>query len=1021
MVYCLQAALSVGPKQTSFEQAANAAVAAIANPTYQGSSTAAAVSTHSVKREGTSASGLGAQQPDGQTEQPLTAQHKAQSKASASAVAAAPKAVSKQNDLSMGKSAGDKHVRPEAASASDAAASKAVGKPHAVAQRLLARANCFAAFAQSPAKDSSRAQPLSTISQPAPFALSPAKEAKAKEGTPIQVLSATTQPAAACVFSACGVKGAQESIVSPQAQDSAEMRTPPAMVLSPGSQKSAGASTLVQLAQAEKPLMEQPAQMEAPLKVSSPEDSSSAEKSSPSTITQRRRARLFGESTSNVSLRSAVGVSQDSSSSSAAPSNAIMILRTSDISFSSKSQALSATVKSAHSRTSSLSKASSHATEASDAASIAPLSVSSASKQFIAGVVGLETAVAKGSGALSIAARSMSSAGKQSTAGPTLMQGTVAEVSAQEMLRTPAGKTLSAASQENPSPARDTSVDSDVGGQTPAEKKSPQAKSLQCVQQSPPSFDINVTCQMSSVTVSSAGIITGAASQQLQAQTKQQVSGSKVPPAAIPAMLWPGQKLFDAPAGNCATPEEQQTQQRASPTKASPVAPPAILRPAQQLFDTPAGKSAVPERQQQLLESPQSKSTALEKQAESATHTPSPAAKAGLGAQSSSPEKDPLEIYSASVDSARKTAQAAADRLDCLPASPQSSPRDSEATTDDEAAMDDEVATDNNAATQMKEAVEDEEAADESRSVSDIQFSSDSDADEEQSSFAAGHSATEGSEWGGSSLLTTSEHAAAAGSTTAVEHSQTEDSEWGGTSLLTTGKQAVHGDGTGPKSAETTRPSSAEEMYTAGSEAFQAAVSETGTAAPEEDFLAAQVEESISKSTEALLQTASDEGLTEEMTHAELGVTCTQFMSGTCHADSSTEDRELDAMLASVLGTGKEQPIAQSAQEALPAVSDAMLASVLGGMCGQPGAQEEAPAISNAMLASVLGSTSKQPGAHNVQDAAPAVSAAEVQHAEPPAETKPTGESAVDGGSDMTAFHLPDNLFGSPLAGVNFS
>ena len=229
-----------------------------------------------------------------------------------------------------------------------------------------------------------------------------------------------------------------------------------------------------------------------------------------------------------------------------------------------------------------------------------------------------------------------------------------------------------------------------------------------------------------------------------------------------------------------------------------------------------------------------------------------------------------------------------------------------------------------------------------------------------------------------------------------------------------------------------------------------------------------QVQETISEDAWGLRQTASDKGLTESLTSVEMEVTRAQVTtsSATCAADSAagtTDDRELDVMLASVLGSGQAR-----SQDAAPTVTpdtdstaqakqvrpqtddrelDGMLAKVLGSASGQASAcsaQEAVPAVTaadtntaaqaqrmhsqtddmelNAMLAGVLGR-----GQAGAQAASPAVtaadtvSAAQAQQVQPQTESKADADAAEGAAAEKGAFHLPDSLFESPLVAAGVS
>ena len=778
----LQAALTVEPKQTSFENAADAALATVADARTERMSTATAVATRIIKQEANSAS---ASNGDQVKQHPPVVQSMP---SKGTAAASSPQATSKQKELNASKTAEAQQVQRKMPADTDvAAASKAAARPQGVAQRLLARANCFAALAQSPAKESARIEPLPAASKP-----SAARAAAAAKSGAVDCPQGTAAAQAAVAGAVSAQKGSPGRPILVPAALGLEAKRP-----------AAGASASP--AQTTKPSPSKAAKEEAP--ASRPDDSSSL-RSSFTAVTHRRRATLFGESAGNASPQP----NSMESSQPERPASAKPTLRSSEGSVSSIAQAVSA-----------------------ETSGVVLGSITSEERS---------SSRSKLSGAGS---RSPSPIGKQSLA---VTQAAPAMTSAQEALPPLAHKSSSAASQESPVPTHGAGTDSPNRLAT-AEDKSALAKGLGHGEQQPSSFSIHASCQATSVTVASVAFVTGPAPKPFF----QRVSPSKASPLAAPAMLWPGQEVCDSPPVT-ATPPEKHTL--------------------------------------------------------SATSRPDHTCRAG---EKVSPEKDaskePVQVYAASVDSAQKAAKAAADRLTCLPASPL-----------------------------VAAAPEDVAAGEESRSVSDIQFSSDSDADETQSSTVAGH---------------------------------TEDSEWGGSSLLTSGEQAAQAETAEAESAGTTRPSSAEEMYTAHSEAFQTAASEASLAALQEASLAARVEASISESTEVFMQTGSD----AEMMHAELEVTCAQVIgsaaAGASLAESTTEDRELDAMLASVLGTGSGQPSAQAAQEPAPAANAA------------EGQHEHLPSISK--LAKEAASTDPSSG-----------------------DTE-----------DMSAFHLPDSLFGSPVAGVSSS
>ena len=86
--------------------------------------------------------------------------------------------------------------QPRTRAAAASAADKAPGKPHSVAQKLLAKANCFAALAASPARDSARPHAQHAASQSASASASPAGKAIAAVPEQAQLLSTGTRHAA---------------------------------------------------------------------------------------------------------------------------------------------------------------------------------------------------------------------------------------------------------------------------------------------------------------------------------------------------------------------------------------------------------------------------------------------------------------------------------------------------------------------------------------------------------------------------------------------------------------------------------------------------------------------------------------------------------------------------------------------------------------------------------------------------------------------------------------------------------
>ena len=130
---------------------------------------------------------------------------------------------------------------------------------------------------------------------------------------------------------------------------------------------------------------------------------------------------------------------------------------------------------------------------------------------------------------------------------------------------------------------------------------------------------------------------------------------------------------------------------------------------------------------------------------------------------------------------------------------------------------------------------------------------------------------------------------------------------------------------------------------------------------------AAEVELTISQSTEVLMQTASDCSLKEETTDAELAVIAAQVIPGSTssrtQAGFAAASEELHSMLAQALGSTQGMPSAQST-------------------C-------------------------------NAQKAAPVASTDEVLHT-----AQTTAQEDKKQMDSKSAFHLPDDLYESPLAAV---
>ena len=426
-----------------------------------------------------------------------------------------------------------------------------------------------------------------------------------------------------------------------------------------------------------------------------------------------------------------------------------------------------------------------------------------------------------------------------------------------------------------------------------------------------PSYDIHVACQSSTMAVAPGSHAAGNAGP----QQPQKTSSSKTSTMAAPQPAWPGQKL--------------------SPSQESLSTLPGMAWPGQSLSGSPPSKSTIAKEQLCTASSRPGRSD-------------EPVAK-GLQASAErrstgeTTKTDPVQVYSASLGSARNTAQAALEKLDGLPGSPESA-------SDDDAcqAVTSSVATKGDKSCCVKEAGSLKAAAgsqalveDESRSVSDIVFSSDGEDDETLgTSCAPGQSAAGESGWGGSSLFTTEE---------LPDHSEAAESQ---------------------RSALVTSA----EMFTAGTEVVLSEDAEVGQQGSGDASMAAEIELTISQSTEVLMQTASDCSLKEETTDAELAVIAAQIIPGSAssvtQAGFAAADEELHSMVAKALGS----------------------------TLGVPSAQ----------------------GSHDAQKAALVASTAEGLHtAQPSAHGSPVKGSAQ--AESKSAFHLPDNLFESPLAAVCFS
>ena len=423
-----------------------------------------------------------------------------------------------------------------------------------------------------------------------------------------------------------------------------------------------------------------------------------------------------------------------------------------------------------------------------------------------------------------------------------------------------------------------------------------------------PSYDIHVACQSSSIAVASSSHAAGNAGP----QQPQKTSSSKTLTMAASQPAWPGQKL--------------------SPSQESLSTLPGMAWPGQSLSGSPPSKNTIAKEQ---LRTASSRPGRSDEPVSKGLQAP-----AERGSTGETTKVDPVQVYSASLGSARNTAQAALEKLDGLPGSPESASDDDacQAVTSSVAAKGDESCCVKQAVSQKAAAGGQPLLEDESRSVSDIVFSSDGE-DEETlgTSCAAGQSTAGDSGWGGSSLFTTEE---------LPDHSEATESQR--SALVTSG-----------------------EMFTAETEVVLSEDAELGLQGSADASMAAQVELTISQSTEVLMQTASNSSLKEETTDAELAVIAAQVIPGTAssvtQAGFAAADKELHSMVAQALGSTPGMPSAQ--------------------------------------------------GASDAQKAAPVASTAKGLHtAQPTAESSPMKESAQ--AESRSAFHLPDDLFESPLAAV---
>ena len=424
-----------------------------------------------------------------------------------------------QDSKQEGVSAADSTTQrgqSEPAPAAAAAVPKAAGKRPGMAQKLLAKANCFAAaFTSSPAKGNASIQQLPSGAEVLPDAAHKAAAAAA-------AVSTAPHEAAKTAPAPTGDSEASQVIT--------ETPAAAAKTGSPWVKGRAAAGSPARLDQAERSPVAQAPQMEAALTVGIPEGQSraasrlrakggatceSAQKSSSSSASVRSALLLSGKGSPQKSSPSFMSSHKTPASATSGDTivsaGPVLIITPSPVSTESRMAAGSPQ-----------GEVSTASPERAAVALTVPQAASPASKQNSACSAAAEGAAAEAGSVHSVA---MSPAPKGSPAGA--LNTPMSPISAAVI-----GHWDSLVPGEMKSPEKSGSV-SEQAMQTPQEKSSP-LKSPWGLQNSP-SYDIHVACQSSRVTVASAAVHPCAASQQAQ-----QAGASKAP-------AWPGMALFESP------------------------------------------------------------------------------------------------------------------------------------------------------------------------------------------------------------------------------------------------------------------------------------------------------------------------------------------------------------------------------------------------------------------------------------------------------------------------------------------
>ena len=485
----LPAALTVQPKQPALELAAEAALAAVAQE-----------AGPLAKSEGTTtkpaAEGASSRLQDSKQEGACSADSTTQ------------------------------HGQLEPAPAAAAGVPKAAGKRPGMAQKLLAKANCFAvAFTSSPAKGIVSIKQLPSEAKVLPNAAPKAAAAAA---------AVSTAPHEAAKAASASTGDSEASQVFTETPAAA------AKTGSPCVKGRAAAGSPARLEQAERSPAAQAPQMEAALTVGILEGQSRAASRSPAkggaTCESAQKS-----SSSNASIRSALLLSEKGSPQKSSPS--FMSSYNTPASVTSGDTIVSAgpvliitpSPVSTESRMVAESPQGEVSTASPERAAVAltvPQAACPTSKQGSACSAAAESAAAQAASVHSVA---MSPAPKGSPAGALDTPMTPISVAV-------IGNSDSLVPGEMKSP-EDSSITSEQAMQTPQEKGSP-FKSPWGLQKSP-SYDIHVACQSSRVIVASAAVHPCAASQQAQ------------PAGATNAPAWPDMAVAESPKSKSGALEEQ--------------------------------------------------------------------------------------------------------------------------------------------------------------------------------------------------------------------------------------------------------------------------------------------------------------------------------------------------------------------------------------------------------------------------------------------------------------------------------